>query len=410
MLIWASYLARRTKGAASLLVAASNAPAAVKLVADYICDGTADQVEINAAIAALQTGKGGIVHLSAGQFLVNAPIQINVGETIILEGEGIAHYTDLATEIKLASGSNCHVIQIASSGGIYHIFRDFCVHGNCTYNTSGSGIYNVSGVGDMTFYNLAIVQCPEYGIRSGGTNNHFFNCWFEHNTNSGLFLYGATRPIVYGCFFSDNEFGVRAEGTSKAIVVANNVIWDSTKVGIYVRYVTHGIIANNIVIDSSQYATNNYANIDIETNSYYINVYGNTCGTDDATYAPKCGIHLDALADYCTIYGNNLEGSVTAEMIVDSGANANGGFVRGNFGFKTENSGTATLANGTTSIAVNHGLDVTPSAGDIVVTPIETWGNMTQFYIDTYTSTQFTIHADQNPGQDVDFAWSAAVY
>jgi len=34
---------------------------------------------------------------------------------------------------------------------------------------------------------------------------------------------------------------------------------------------------------------------------------------------------------------------------------------------------------------------------------------MTQFYIDTYTSTQFTIHADQNPTQDVDFAWKAIV-
>lgn len=82
---------------------------------------------------------------------------------------------------------------------------------------------------------------------------------------------------------------------------------------------------------------------------------------------------------------------------------------RNNIGFATETSGTATLANGTTSIAVTHGLDVTPAVGDIVVTPIEAWGNMTQFYIDTYTSTQFTIHADINPGQDVDFAWKAIV-
>lgn len=82
---------------------------------------------------------------------------------------------------------------------------------------------------------------------------------------------------------------------------------------------------------------------------------------------------------------------------------------RDNVGYITENSGTATLANGTTSIIVTHGLVKTPSAGDIVVTPIEAWGNMTQFYIDTYTATQFTIHADINPGQDVDFAWKAII-
>lgn len=74
-----------------------------------------------------------------------------------------------------------------------------------------------------------------------------------------------------------------------------------------------------------------------------------------------------------------------------------------------ENSGTATLANGTTSIVVTHELTVTPVVGDIVVTPTEAWGNMTQFYIDTYTSTQFTIRANINPGQDVDFAWKAIV-
>ena len=72
-------------------------------------------------------------------------------------------------------------------------------------------------------------------------------------------------------------------------------------------------------------------------------------------------------------------------------------------------SGSATIANGTTSIDVSHNLSVTPTVGDISVTPIEAWGNMTQYYIDTYTSTQFTIHADINPGQDVDFAWKAMI-
>ena len=82
--------------------------------------------------------------------------------------------------------------------------------------------------------------------------------------------------------------------------------------------------------------------------------------------------------------------------------------VRDNIGFVTENSGTATLANGTTSITVNHGLDVTPSDGDIIVTPTGAWGAMTKFWVGGYTSTQFTIYADQDPGQNVTFAWKAA--
>jgi hypothetical protein len=71
--------------------------------------------------------------------------------------------------------------------------------------------------------------------------------------------------------------------------------------------------------------------------------------------------------------------------------------------------GTATLLDGNTTVVVTHGLGVTPDIEDISVTPIELWGAATQFAAHTPTSTQFTIEVDQDPGQDVDFAWSASV-
>ena len=82
----------------------------------------------------------------------------------------------------------------------------------------------------------------------------------------------------------------------------------------------------------------------------------------------------------------------------------------GNIGFITENSGTTTLVSGTTSIAVAHGLDVTPSAGDIMVTAMESLGSASYHYIGTYTPTTFNVTVNADPTQDVDFAWSAAVY
>jgi hypothetical protein len=71
--------------------------------------------------------------------------------------------------------------------------------------------------------------------------------------------------------------------------------------------------------------------------------------------------------------------------------------------------GTATLANGNTTVVVTHGLGVTPGLKDITVTPSESWGAFTKFWKHTPTSTQFTIEVDQDPGQDVDFSWTAAV-
>ena len=75
----------------------------------------------------------------------------------------------------------------------------------------------------------------------------------------------------------------------------------------------------------------------------------------------------------------------------------------------TIKNGSVTLANGDTTVVVTHGLSATPTAGDIMVTPIEGWGSALQFWVTTLTATQFTITVDQDPGADVDFAWFAHI-
>lgn len=75
-------------GSAALLVAASDAPAAVIARADYQCDGTADEVQINQAIAA--AGDGHAVELSAGIFTLANPVAINGKDRFTLRGNGAA--------------------------------------------------------------------------------------------------------------------------------------------------------------------------------------------------------------------------------------------------------------------------------------------------------------------------------
>jgi hypothetical protein len=62
-----------------ITVASSTASTEEKESADYVCDGTADNVQINSAIADLST-TGGVVELSAGTF--------NLASTILLAGDG----------------------------------------------------------------------------------------------------------------------------------------------------------------------------------------------------------------------------------------------------------------------------------------------------------------------------------
>jgi len=241
---------------------------------------------------------------------------------------------------------------------------------------------------------------------------------------------------VEGCVIHDCRQGIYAGNTNSGYgrhTIRGNTIKTTTAgPGINLIACPHSVIEGNVLeaMHTHGIDLDDYSGVDCD----YTTIIGNTIkgwgdkndaglyaailvreaagctvvgNSIDGTGGAKSdhGIREVGTADYTVIHGNRIANCATAAM-VPLGANS---LIRNNLGWATENSGTATLANGTTSIAVTHGLAVTPAAGDIMVTPIEAWGAMTEFYIDTYTSTQFTIHADQNPGQDVDFAWRAVV-
>jgi hypothetical protein len=69
-----------------VLVAAATAPAAVRSVAEYLCDGTADQVEINAALTDVAT-TGGLVQLTPGTFTCDGVVQFTAARQL-LSGSG----------------------------------------------------------------------------------------------------------------------------------------------------------------------------------------------------------------------------------------------------------------------------------------------------------------------------------
>lgn len=72
---YAAAVSRAMPGA--LYVASSGASTADKAMADYVCDGAADEVQIQAAIDALSALGGGVVLLSPGTFVTAATIEIN---------------------------------------------------------------------------------------------------------------------------------------------------------------------------------------------------------------------------------------------------------------------------------------------------------------------------------------------
>lgn len=98
------YLAKLGSGGGVLdvLVAASNAPQKAIDMADYICDGTDDQVEIQEAVDFLQSlidvrtpslhglPSGGLLRLSSGDFYLSAPVSLTGNNNISIIGHGTA--------------------------------------------------------------------------------------------------------------------------------------------------------------------------------------------------------------------------------------------------------------------------------------------------------------------------------
>lgn len=81
--------------------------------------------------------------------------------------------------------------------------------------------------------------------------------------------------------------------------------------------------------------------------------------------------------------------------------------IRNNVGFVTENSGTGSIASGTTSDVIAHGLAVTPTADQIIITLTENPTNTPgAIWVDTIGGTNFTVNCENDPGaSNLDFSW-----
>ncbi|GAG04695.1 unnamed protein product, partial [marine sediment metagenome] len=106
-----------SSGGATFTVAAVDSDAGNIATADYVCDGTADEAQINAALTALPAS-GGRVILYEGGFIIADPIVIPKSNCV-LEGQGRGTFIDgdgLATNehgISLTGRDNCRLTNFA---------------------------------------------------------------------------------------------------------------------------------------------------------------------------------------------------------------------------------------------------------------------------------------------------------
>ena len=221
---------------------------------DYLCDGTDDQVEINAAIQALPAGGGEVVILD-GTYNITASIGVNKGHTK-LRGNG-------SVTVLKAMKSNVIIINITKG---YCTIADLMCDGNKASFSGAYGIYIASSSNTIT----------------GNTCNN--------SSSYGIYINNGSSNIITGNTCSDNDDSIYINNGSNTIT--GNTCSDSGNYGIYINSGSNTITGN----------TCSDGNIGIYISGSSNTATGNTCG-----YTNNYGIYIDDSSN--TITGNTCNSS-----------------------------------------------------------------------------------------------------
>jgi parallel beta-helix repeat protein len=260
----------KTGRSASVVIAASDSPDQIKAQADYVCDGTDDDVEIQAAV------NSGIkdIYLAEGTFNVTG-FTISGKDALYFHGSGPATIVKLETNSPLETSNvitfdNCDNVMVSDlvvdGNRENHSLstnedRQNClrfigcdgvdVHGITTRNHWMSGIKIGSFSGSDACANVKIygntvdhvddagiaIWKSEYVTISGNVVND--SGW------AGIVLTRSNDLTVSDNLVSNNSYtvsyptgegsGIASEG-SYNFVISNNVIWDNNATGILISW------------------------------------------------------------------------------------------------------------------------------------------------------------------------------
>lgn len=310
---------------ATYIVAASNSPHQAK--ADYVCDGTADQVQIQAALDALPNN-GGRVILLEGTFTINDTIHLyrDVVQwfNVFIEGQGLK-----STTIELAAGSNCDMIDVnvLNNDSGWKGVAEMMLDGNESGQSSGHGIHaHKSGTGsmfDMRFKNVFVYDVKQNGFHiNGGWGVYIDNCLTEYSGGHGLYLLGH-ESYIYGFHASVNG-GNGIELINCTQLHVSHCRITSVDVGIRLENVSESIISDN-TINTFGFLGGDRIGIYVLGTSHYNSIHDNVIKGDGANSAH--GIFYEATGTIPdNIHHNQIDECPSASLIIGSSGAYNANF------------------------------------------------------------------------------------
>lgn len=185
---------------ATLVVAASDAASDSIAGADFRCDGTADDVQIQAAWDAMTAaGIVGTVQLSEGTFTLAASIN-REHQPHSLIGQG--RYSTILT---LVNGVDDDVIKDDGTAVFGGLIAHLGIDGNSAGQTAGHGIH-LSNTWDVLVDDVSITDCKQHGFyNEGASRSTLRDSWIRLNKGVGLFVdTDVDGFIALNCWIGDN--------------------------------------------------------------------------------------------------------------------------------------------------------------------------------------------------------------
>lgn len=169
-------------GVPTFFVAAANATDRSKSYADYVCDGVTDDVEINAAFAAIGSSRGRVV-LSEGDFYLSATVTLGYGKSLVGMLQGTYIETTATVGIDGVEGGEVRGIAMYGdytiSGGVgisidgWDATIDRCELGHFETVVRVSAGSARPRVLDSIFFGIATTDLTADGYMGHFRGNHF---------------------------------------------------------------------------------------------------------------------------------------------------------------------------------------------------------------------------------------------
>ena len=279
-----------TRGS-TLTVCASNA--LDTSICNYVCDGTADQNEINTAMSSLSNG--GTIVLSDGIFELSGTIDIP-NDNIVIQGQGTStilkghQFTITAKDYIVIKDLQIN----GSTNGIQVVDdTDYLMVRNVFFNNINYGIITDFATSDrLSFYDNNFYNVIN-SIKIEDANNVFFT-GNSIDTASGYGVY--VNNVDKATFSNNNIYSTTKAGfyTASDNSVINNNIIDTTEYGIFIpNGANDNLISNNLIKSSTKDGISLVGDRNIVSNNRFLSNSG-------------YGINITSNADESIINGNNL--------------------------------------------------------------------------------------------------------